>query len=131
MKLRLRDDLPFVAVQVSYLGRDLEIPSVLVDTGSASTMLAADVVAQIGLVPELEDTLHTIRGIGGTEVVFIRQIDQLRVGQQGLERFEIEVGGMDYGFEINGVLGMDFLVQTGAVIDLQELELRFSRGMVG
>jgi hypothetical protein len=38
---------------------------------------------------------------------------------------------MDYGFEINGVLGMDFLVRTGAVIDLQELELRFSKGMTG
>ncbi len=47
------------------------------------------------------------------------------VGEQGLDAPEIEVGGMDYGFEINGILGMDFLLKTGASIDLQALELRF------
>jgi len=54
-----------------------------------------------------------IHGVGGTEVVFSRQVDKLQVGQQGIERFKIEVGGMDYGFRINGILGMDFLEAQG------------------
>ena len=35
--------------------------------------------------------------------------------------FEIEVGAMDYGFrfELGGIVGMDFLEQVGAVIDLR------------
>jgi len=33
---------------------------------------------------------------------------------------------MDYGFEINGILGMDFLMKAGAVIDLQDLQIDFS-----
>jgi len=32
---------------------------------------------------------------------------------------------MDYGFEINGILGMDFLLQTGAIINLRDLSLDF------
>jgi hypothetical protein len=39
--------------------------------------------------------------------------------------FEIEVGGMDYGFEINGILGMDFLLRAGAILNLRELSLEF------
>ena len=31
---------------------------------------------------------------------------------------------MDYGFDMDGVIGADFLVQVGAVMDLKALELR-------
>jgi hypothetical protein len=70
--------------------------------------------------------LYAIRGVGGSEVVFARRVDFIQVGERRLADFEIEVGGMDYGFEINGILGMNFLVASEAVIDLKKLELRFS-----
>jgi len=123
MQLTLKDDLPFVTVRGMYRARQMEITDVLIDTGSASTILAADAVAQLGIVPELDDILHVVRGVGGSEVVFSRKIDRLEVGGHGLEHFEVEVGGMDYGFEINGILGMDFLIRTRAIIDLNRLEL--------
>jgi hypothetical protein len=126
MQLTLRNDLPFTRVKVTYRGGEIEIPAILVDTGSAHTMLAADIVAQIKIVPELQDTIHTIRGVGGTEAVFTRQVDCFQVGQHRVEWFEVEIGGMDYGFEINGILGMDFLTRAGAIINLRELRLEFS-----
>ena len=127
MRLTLKDDLPFVQVTVAYQGAELEISDVLVDTGSASTILSADQVTRIGIVPEPSDILYTIRGVGGIETVFTRRIGQLRIGQQEVTDFEIEVGGMDYGFEIQGILGMDFLLQARAIINLHELSLEFSR----
>jgi hypothetical protein len=33
---------------------------------------------------------------------------------------------MDYGFRINGILGMDFLTQAGAIINLQEMKIEFA-----
>jgi predicted aspartyl protease len=126
MRLTLKDDLPFTSVQVAYRGSEMEIPDVLVDTGSATTILAAREVAQIGIVPESSDMLYVIRGVGGVETVFTRQVEYLSVGQRRVLDFEIEVGGMDYGFEINGILGMDFLLRAGAILDLQELSLEFS-----
>ena len=125
MQLLLKDDLPFVSVTVAYRGRQLQIPDILIDTGSASTILAADQVAHIDLVPEPADVLKLIQGVGGTEAVFTRRIDHLQVDEQQLHEFEIEVGGLDYGFAINGILGMDFLTQTHALIDLNHLQLRF------
>lgn len=33
---------------------------------------------------------------------------------------------MDYGFAINGILGMDFLVSAGAIINLREMTIEFA-----
>ncbi len=125
MRLTLRDDLILVSVAVVYQGREVEVPYMVVDTGSATTMLSTDVIAQIGIVPELHDVLHVVRGVGGTEVVFSRRVDRLQVGPRAIEQFEIEVGGIDDAFDINGILGLDFLLRTGAIINLGALQLGF------
>lgn len=125
MQLSLTDDLPFVTLSLSYHGQVVEAQHVLVDTGSATTMMAADVVADIQITPSADDELYVIRGVGGSEVVFSRVVDYLQIGECKLPEFEVEVGGMDYGFEIDGILGMDALMQMGAVIDLQEMQIRF------
>ena len=126
MPLTLRDNLPFTTVTVTYQGTTVDVPHVLVDTGSAATLLAADIVAAIGIVPLPEDILHTLRGVGGTEVVFTRLLDSLQVGEHRLTNFEIEVGGMDYGFEMHGILGMDFLTRAGVIINLREMTIAFA-----
>ena len=125
MRLTLRDNLPFVTATLAYRGTVVMAPHVLIDTGSARTIFAADIVFGMQIVPSPEDILYTIRGIGGREAVFARQVDYLQVGDRQLPSFEIEVGGMDYGLEINGILGMDFLRQAGAVLNLAELSLNF------
>jgi hypothetical protein len=126
MELLLKGNLPFITVTIEYEGASLNIQNVLVDTGSSSTIFAADVVATIGIFPKLTDILQTIQGVGGMEVVFMRRIDVLQVEAHSLRNFDIEIGGMDYGFEINGILGMDFLVQTGAIVNLREMKIEFS-----
>lgn len=121
----LKDSLPFVTVTITHNGKTVDIPDVLVDTGSASTILAADRLAAIDIEPSAEDILHTIRGVGGIEVVYLRQVDGLQVGECRIADLEIEVGGMDYGFDINGILGMDFLVVSGAIINMREMRIDF------
>jgi len=127
MRLQLRDNLPFIAITIIHQGKKINIKNVLIDTGSGGTIVAADVLSKIGVVPQAEDTLHTIFGVGGSEVVFTRKIDELKTGDFTIKQFEIEVGGMDYGFNIQGILGMDFLTSAGAIIDLNKLEIEFNK----
>lgn len=46
----------------------VELKPVLIDTGSASTVLSADVVEAVGITSQPDDVIDKLRGIGGTEV---------------------------------------------------------------
>jgi hypothetical protein len=123
MQIQLRYNLPFIIITAEYNGKSIQIPSVLIDTGSASTLLSIDILLRIGIKPEPNDTIHTIRGVGGTEVVFKRKLQSIKFDTLVAHSFDVEIGAMDYGFEINGILGMDFLLLTGAIIDLAKLQI--------
>ena len=127
MRLQIKDNLPFVSITVSHQSQKIRVPNVLVDTGSGGTILSADILSQIGIVPQPDDALHTIFGVGGSEVVFTRKVNELKVGAYSTKYFEVEIGGMDYGFDIQGILGMDFLILAGAKMDLENLEIDFAQ----
>lgn len=126
MKLRLAQGLVYVEMDVTFRGRSLHLSDVILDTGSAGTIFAADRLLEIGVAPEPADAIRRIRGVGGTEYVFTKSLDRLAVGEMEIDRFEIEIGAMDYGFPADGILGLDYLLKAGALIDLRRLELRFS-----
>ena len=126
MQLEFRDDLPFISIALAFRGKSTLIDNVLVDTGSASTILADHAVEAVDIAPELDDILYTIRGVGGIETVYTRHVQTLTIGQRALENVEIEIGGMNYGFSINGILGTDVLTRTGAVIDLNRFTIEFA-----
>src|SRR4051812_14093867 len=118
MKIRLEGGLPFVTVSLSYRGRDLALDRILLDTGSGASVFSADEVSQLGIVPEPTDVLRRVVGVGGTEFVFAKRIGRLVLGDLEAADFEIQVGAMDYGFPIQGIVGMDFLLRSAALIDL-------------
>ncbi len=37
--------------------------------------------------------------------------------------FQVEIGAMDYGFEMDGIIGLDFLLRAKMKIDLDRLEV--------
>jgi hypothetical protein len=123
MNLSIRYGLPFVNARIEYGGRVLELSNVLLDTGSAGTLFRVDQLSAISLSMEPEDMLHRIRGVGGTEFVFSKRVDALFVGGLRVSHFEIEVGALDYGFDLDGIVGMDFLMAVRARIDLGDLTI--------
>jgi len=126
MKLVLRDSLLFVPVALDYRGVRLEIDDILVDTGSTTTLLSIDAVAPLGIYPETTDIIRRIRGVGGVEYVFSRHVDAISIDGHAASSLEIEFGGLDYGFKMNGILGLDALLEAGAVLDLKNLIVTFS-----
>jgi len=118
MKIREQGGLPFVSLQLTQGEQSMVLPNVVLDTGSAGTILQTDLVAQIGVHLEPDDLISEVHGIGGVEFVVTKQIDLIGVDELATKNFMIEIGSMDYGFDFDGILGFDFLQQTGAVIDL-------------
>lgn len=123
MKIRIQDGLAYVTLNVTYQRKRLRLERVLLDTGSAGTLLATDKVLEIGVQLEPHDTIHRIRGVGGAEFVFMKCFEMVACDEIVLENFEVEVGAMQYGLDLDGILGLDFLLQVGATIDLAQLEI--------
>ena len=73
---------------------------------------------------EPNDTVRRIYGVGGSELVFSKQLERIQAGDLVTHDFPVEIGAMEYGLELDGILGLDFLVANKAVIDLETLELR-------
>lgn len=125
MSYRIRYNLPFVSVHIHHRQAVVEVPNVLLDTGSATTIFSADVLGSIGIAPSPDDRLRRVAGIGGTEIVYEKHLDLIRLGSYEIPDFVVQIGNMHYGFEIEGILGMDFLKHSKAVIDIDADDIRF------
>src|SRR5690625_4071131 len=107
MKFNIQYGLPFVELGVTFRGKKLKLDKVLLDTGSAGTIFNANVVENIDVMPEKNDTVDTIRGVGGVEYVYVKKFDLIQFGEISQKDFEVEIGNMDYGMTIDGILGFD------------------------
>lgn len=56
--------------------------------------------------------------------MYTKYLDAIIVEEARLTDFQVELGNMDYGMEIDGILGFNFLKQIGGVIDVQAMELK-------
>ena len=65
-----------------------------------------------------EDEVHEVFGVGGSELVFQKGVDTVIYGDLIVRDFSVEAGWLDYGIQLNGIIGLDFLLATRAVIDL-------------
>lgn len=127
MKIRIEGGLPFVSVSLLYGGRQTTLEQVLLDTGSAACVFSADEVAVLGVLPDPADPLRRIRGVGGSEFVYGKTMDALILGEMRVEGLSVQIGALDYGFQLQGILGMDFFLRVGAFIDLDRLTVGAGR----
>ena len=93
----------------------------------AGSVFSADALEPLGFEPAETDIIRQIRGVGGSEFVYSKRVEALAVGEMAVQDFEIQVGAMYYGFPINGIVGVDFLLATQAIVDLQRLVVHPAR----
>lgn len=121
VKLDYKYGLPFCEITIEYKGKSITLDNILLDTGSGGTIFKMDEADKIGITIEKEDTIETISGVGGVEFVYKKNIDKIIFGNLEIKNFNIEIGVMDYGFHINGIIGIDFMKHIGAIIDLNKM----------
>lgn len=121
--LKIEDGLLLSSITITHKGQTLHLERVLIDTGAGGTIIATDKAGTIGILPEEHDTIYRVRGVGGSEFVYFKILDELSVGSLTVREFETEIGAMNYGFELDGIIGLDFLLKTKAIIDLENPSL--------
>ena len=125
--IRIIGGLPFVAGIIHANGQLLQLEHLLLDTGSGGTVIKADHLVALGVIPLPTDPLRFLRGIGGDEAVIEKSIEELEVGELHASPFTIQMGALEYGFLMDGIIGLDFLLHTQAVIDFKALRIRSAK----
>ncbi|TDF97053.1 aspartyl protease family protein [Paenibacillus piri] len=115
MNLNVKFGLPFVSVTIQFRGQQLMLEKVLLDTGSAGTIFKADVVGTIGVVPESEDVVDSIQGVGGIESVYTKNFDAIHFEGVCIDNFQVEIESN--GLDMDGIIGFDFIRTSCLIID--------------
>ncbi len=122
--IRIIDGLSYISVTLRAHGQILALERVLLDTGSSGTVFKTHDLEKLGVGLLPTDPLLFLQGIGGEEALVEKSIEALQVGSLIVAPFKIQMGAVNYGIPMDGILGLDFLLRTQAVIDLDALELR-------
>lgn len=122
MRLELVNHLLEAEMMILYKGKTKIIDKLVVDTGAAHTLISSDVVDEIGIFFENGDQLVSSFGIGGEEYSFRKQVESIKLGSHTVENMKLDFGNLS-GWDINGLIGLDILINGQFIIDLKELEL--------
>ena len=123
MRLYYEYGLPFTEIELFNGEKRIKLSNVLIDTGSATTILSTEAAIGLGLGPQPDDKINLIRGVGGVEAVYEKNVESIILDTATLKNFKIDVGAMQYGFEINAIVGMDVLKQAKAIVNFYEMTL--------
>ena len=122
MNVEFRDGLLFTSIQITYNGVSKVIDNMVIDTGCARTLIVSEVVEEINIRVEPDDELIVCQGIGGTEVSFVKHIDLIKLENIEFKNKDIDFSNIDYE-GINGLIGLDLLIEAGIIIDLDKLKM--------
>src|SRR5690625_3587891 len=122
MKIKHKHGLLLVDISLTFNDKEKVIKNMVLDTGAAKTLISQDVVEDIGIHVESQDTIVTYFGIGGKEHAYRKRLDQVQIDDFIFKNVEVDFN--DFGYEdINGLLGLDLLLEAGFLIDLQYLRM--------
>jgi predicted aspartyl protease len=122
MQIEYRDGLLFTKITIRYNGQTKEINNIVIDTGASHTLISQDEVDDIGIKVTLEDDIITSYGIGGKEHAFAKTVQSVELGDFALNNIELDFTSFKY-HNINGLLGLDILMNGKFNIDLNKCEL--------
>lgn len=123
----LEDGLPFITLTLHFKGEKLELDKVLVDSGSSTCVFDTLDMFTLGLSFDGTEEIRKMSGIGGDEYVLEKSIDAIEIdGVQSLQ-WTIQMGDIQYGYGIRGVVGSDLLSYFAALLDYQTQTLTVQR----
>lgn len=124
MNIEYRDGLLFIDIELFYKGQYKAINNVVIDTGASSSIISPDCVDDIDIYADVNDRIMQYYGVGGsTHSAFIKQIDEIKIGSKSIKNIDIDFGLIDSTGEINGLIGLDVLINIGAIINLENLTI--------
>ena len=125
MQIDFRDGLLFTSIGINYNGFEKVIENVIIDTGAAHSLISSDIAEEIGIMYENGDKLITMFGIGGEDFAFRKPVTKVKLGPLTINDYPLDFGLLDIDNGINGLIGLDLLIESKAILNLNTLEINF------
>lgn len=119
----LKDGLIYTDVTLAHKDKKVLLKNALIDTGSSSTVISNEIANKLGLKPEPTDLINSVEGIGGSETVIEKIIDNVCLDKAEIKEFHIQVEAMAYGIELEAIVGLDMLTKSKAILDMNSFKL--------
>lgn len=120
INLKFKNSLLFCELDININGQLLHLNNVLIDTGSATTLINSDYVSLDG-----SEEFINIYGVGGYEAVLNKHFNTIIINDISINDTIIFVGELDYGIDIDMLLGLDLLQKLNANLNIKDMTLSF------
>lgn len=128
IKMEYKNGLLFTTIELVFRGQVKEINNIVLDTGASVSIISPDSVGDIGIFAEAQDKIISSIGVGGIiHNSFEKKIDEIKFGNQTINDIKLDFGIIDPKGNINGLLGLDVLMNFKAIIDLNRLKIEFAK----
>jgi hypothetical protein len=109
-------------VWLAYTGKVIQLDDVLLDTGCSTTIFDTDEVEGVGLIIDRKNGRpRRMYGIGGeSELCYEQTVTDLRINNFLLNSFQIQLGITKETYGFNGILGVDYMIHSGLIINLKD-----------
>jgi predicted aspartyl protease len=121
MQIKLNNSLLYATLEITYNGKSKILEDIIVDTGAAHSIICPDIVEDLGIEDSPEDELITMYGVGGIQYAYRKKIESIKFGSCLVSGYKLDFGYIDENGRINGLLGLDLLMEMGLVLDLKNL----------
>lgn len=121
IKLRYQHTLLFCSLDLKIDNKDLHLENILIDTGSATTLINSDYINFDG-----SEEFIDIHGVGGYEAVLRKNFKTFLINDFSINDINLCVGNLDYGIDIDLLIGLDILKALNADINIKNMCLEFS-----
>lgn len=118
IQLRNQYSLLLCSLNIEINDNTIYLRNVLIDTGSATTLINSNYISLDGT-----ESIRKAYGVGGYETILKKKVLSLKINDLSLYNFDISVGTMDYGINLDCILGLDILKLLNAKINITDMTL--------
>lgn len=123
-KLQYKKGLLYTSIELKYKEKSIVIEDVILDTGASHTIIATEYLEDMDIPLLDDDELVKAIGYGGMASYSIRKkIDEIRCGSLIIKDMKLDFGVIDPKDRINGLIGLDFLINAKSIIDLVDFTI--------
>lgn len=116
---KYKNGLLYTDIEILIENKSILVKDMIIDTGASHTIISSSYLEESDIGFNDDDTIVKASGYDGTVQYSVRKlVNKVACGDITLENIKLDFGEIDPEEKVNGLLGLDFLINANLIIDL-------------